>query len=175
MPSGPVRSRPRPVPELFSEGRLGTHRVSGQAVRFLSVGAVATVVDIALFNLLHFGLAVAPLLAKTGSTVVAGMVAFFGNRELTFGDQSGRSVRRQAAAFAAVSVAGLALSLLPLAFARYGLGLTGAVALNAAANVVGLAMATAFRFYGCRRWVFPPAVAAVSQPEVERRPVGLAA
>ena len=129
-------------------------RISGQAARFLLVGGVATVVDIGLFNLLHYAFGVGPLTAKVLSTVVAGVVAFTGNREFSFGDQAGASVRRQVLAFTAVSLVALGLTLLPLAIARYGLGLTGALALNAAANVVGLALGTAFRFYACRRWVF---------------------
>ncbi len=138
----------------------------GQATRFLLVGGFATLVDVGLFNLLHYGLsgvqvlgvvlAVGPLTAKVLSTVVAGLVAFVGNRQWSFAGAHG-SVRQQAMLFVAVNAAALLLALAPLAFARYALGLTGFVALNLAGNVVGLAMATAFRFWGYRRWVFPPA------------------
>lgn len=175
MPFSPDLAPLRPVPDTATPRRLSGHRLSGQALRFLVVGGVATVVDIGLFNVLHFGMGVGPLSAKVASTVVAGVVAFVGNREFSFGDQRGRSVRRQAVAFAAVSAAALLLTLLPLAVARYGLGLTGAVSLNAAANVVGLALATAFRFYGCRRWVFPPAVVEPLADAAPREPVRLAA
>lgn len=154
MPFSPDLAPLRPVPETAAPA-LSRHRLSGQALRFLAVGGVATVVDIGLFNVLHFGMGVGPLSAKVASTVVAGVVAFVGNRELTFVEQKGTSVRKQVLAFTAVSLVALLLSLLPLAIARYGFGLTGAVSLNIAANVVGLALATAFRFYGCRRWVFP--------------------
>ncbi len=133
--------------------------LSGQAVRFLVVGGLATVVDVGLFNVLHYALGVGPLSSKVLSTVAGGAVAFLGNRQWSFGDQTGRSVRRQAGLFVLVSLAALGLGLVPLAVARYGLGLTSPLALNVAANVVGLAVATAFRFWGCRRWVFPPAEA----------------
>lgn len=133
---------------------LASHRISGQAVRFLLVGGVATVVDIGLFNVLHYAFGIGPLSSKVGSTVIAGGVAFLGNRHWSFGDQQHRGVGRQAWAFALVSVAALALGLVPLAITRYGLEMTGPVALNVSANVIGLALATAFRFYGCRRWVF---------------------
>ena len=56
-----------------------------------------------------------------------------------------------------VNGAALALALLPLAVARYVLGLTSPLDLNIAGNVIGLAMATCLRFYGYHRWVFPPA------------------
>jgi putative flippase GtrA len=65
-------------------------------------------------------------------------------------------LRVQVARYVAVTAVGLGLALAPIAVARYVLGLEGAVAMNVAANVVGLGLATVFRFYGYRRWVFAP-------------------
>lgn len=131
-------------------------RLSGQALRFLLVGGAATVVDVGLFNVLHYAVGVGPLSAKVLSTLVAGVAAFLGNRQWSFGDQQAARLGRQAWAFVAVSAVALGLGLVPLAITRYAFGLTGAVAINVSANVVGLAVATVFRFYGCRRWVFLP-------------------
>ena len=175
MPFSPDLAPLRPVPDAVASRRRRVPRLSGQAARFLVVGGVATVVDIGLFNLLHYAVGVGPLTAKVLSTVVAGVVAFLGNREFSFGDQRGTSVRRQVVAFSLVSVAALLLNLLPLAFARYGLGLTGVVALNTSANVVGLALATAFRFYGCRRWVFPQVADVAPDAALSVEPARLAA
>lgn len=154
------------------QDRLAAHRVSGQALRFLLVGGVATAVDVGLFNVLHYAFGVGPLSSKVASTLVAGVLAFLGNRQWSFGDQQGRGVARQARTFVLVSAAALALGLVPLAVTRYGLGMTGPVAINLSANVVGLAVATAFRFYGCRRWVFSNPVLATPatrlQPAVVR-------
>lgn len=161
-----VSSRPlghvRHVTVMKLRDAAGTHRLSGQALRFLLVGGVATVVDVGVFNVLHYAFGVGPLTAKVGSTLVAGCVAFLGNRQWSFGDQQGRRVGQQAGAFVAVSLVALGLGLVPLAVTRYALGLTGPVAINLSANVVGLGVATALRFYGCRRWVFAPAAAPVS-------------
>ena len=128
----------------------------GQALRFLVVGGAATVVDVALFNVLHVLAGVEPLVAKSVSTVTAAVVAFVGNRQWSFASWHGHELRVQVARYVAVNVAGLGLALAPIAACRYLLGLEGIVATNVAANVVGLAMATAFRFYGYRRWVFAP-------------------
>lgn len=133
-----------------------SRRVLTAAVRFLLVGGFATVVDIGLFNLLHYGLGVGPLSSKVGSTVVAALIAFVGNRQWSFAGTAGR-VHHQALGFLLVNAAALALALLPLAVARYVLGLTSPLDLNIAGNVIGLAMATCLRFYGYHRWVFPPA------------------
>ena len=135
-----------------------------QAVRFLLVGGFATVVDVGLFNLLHYdlldvGLVIGPLSAKVASTLVAGVVAFVGNRQWSFGAREPGRLHAQALAFVAVNAAALVLALLPLGIARYVLGLTGVVALNVAGNVLGLVLATALRFWGYRRWVFPDPVA----------------
>lgn len=142
---------PRSVPEPARK------RALGQAVRFLLVGGVATVVDVGLFNLLHYVVHVGPLSSKVASSVAGAVVAFVGNRQWSFGDTSPGRFRRQVLAFLVVNGAALLLALLPLAVARYVLGLTGVVALNLAGNVVGLVLATALRFEGYRRWVFAAA------------------
>lgn len=133
-------------------------RVLGQAARFLLVGGAATALDIGVFNALHYGLAVGPLTSKVASTVLAGVVAFVGNRQWSFGGAATGRLQRQALAFVVVNLASLLLALLPLALARYVLGLTGVVELNIAANGVGLVLGTALRFWGYRRYVFPVAV-----------------
>ncbi len=138
-----------------------------QAGRFLLVGGVATVADVGLFNLLHYGLQVGPLTSKVASTVTGGTVAFLGNRQWSFGDQDSRSVRFQALAFVAVNIAALLLALVPLAIARYVLGLTSVVALNLAANVLGLGLATVLRFEGYRRWVFRTPAPQTSAPPAQ--------
>jgi putative flippase GtrA len=71
-------------------------------------------------------------------------------------ERHGHELRVQVARYVAVTAAGLGLALAPIAVARYVLGLEGAVAMNVAANVVGLGVAAVFRFYGYRRWVFAP-------------------
>lgn len=143
----------RPQPAAPERRR---RRLAGQAWRFLVIGALATVVDVGLFNVVHYGLHSGPLTAKVISTVAGGAVAFVGNRQWSFDDTDG-NVHAQVLAFVVVSVVGLLLALVPLAVARYVLGMTGVVELNVAANVLGLALATVFRFWGYRKYVFPPA------------------
>lgn len=137
----------------------------GEAVRFLVVGGAATVVDVGAFNLLHYGLGVGPLSSKVVATILGGVAAFVGNRQWSFQGASGGRWQQQALAFLLVNLASLLLALLPLAVARYVLGLTGVVALNVAGNVIGLALATALRFWGYRRWVFPVPAPAAAQEE----------
>ncbi len=75
--------------------------------RFGSVGLVAYVVDLGLFNLLRFGpgelLGEKPLTAKGVSVVVATLVAWFGNRYWTFAHRRTAARGRELAAFALVN------------------------------------------------------------------------
>ncbi len=134
----------------------------GQFTRFGVVGLVGLVVDIALFNLLRLTIltpelvAEGPLLAKICSTAVAIVVNWVGNRFWTFRAHRGRQPWREFAAFATVSLGGMAIGVLCLWVSHYVLGFTSVLADNIASNVVGLALGTAFRFTLYRLWVFAP-------------------
>jgi putative flippase GtrA len=142
--------------------RLG-HLVR-ELMKFGVVGGVAFVVDVGLFNLLLHATD-KPLTSKTISTVVATTVAYVGNRHWTFRRRSRSGVRREYTLFFLLNGVGLLIALACLAISHYLLDFTGRLADNIAANVVGLALGTAFRFWSYRRWVFPELLpeAAVSE------------
>lgn len=132
--------------------RLG-HLVR-ELMKFGVVGSVAFVVDITTFNLLLHATD-KPLTSKTLSTVLATTVAYAGNRTWTFRRRSRSGVRREYALFFVLNGVGLGIALTCLAISHYLLGFTSALADNIAANVVGLALGTTFRFWSYRRFVFP--------------------
>src|SRR5664279_4819563 len=112
-----------------------------------------------LFNVLQYAgdpplLADQPLLAKVLSTAVATVASWVGNRYWTFRHTRRPHPWRELALFVCMCTIGLGLSLLCLAISHYLLGLQSAVADNIAANVVGLAVGTAFRFWAYKRFVF---------------------
>lgn len=133
-----------------------------ELARFGSVGALAFVVDVGLFNVLRYGpgelLEAKPLTAKVISVAVATVVAWLGNRRWTFASRTGApgagGVLRQLLGFAVVNVGGMVIAVGCLAFSHYVLGLTSPLADNVAANVVGLALGTAFRYLAYSRVVF---------------------
>ena len=132
-----------------------------EASAFLVVGVVALAVDIGLYNVLvHAGdpgiLAESPLTAKTLSVTASTTVAYVGNRFWTYRHRPRGGVAREYALFFVLSAIALGIALACLAFSRYVLDLTSVLADNIAANVVGLALGTAFRFRSYRRWVFRP-------------------
>lgn len=132
--------------------RLG-HLVR-ELMKFGVVGGVAFVVDVGLFNvLLH--LTDKPLTSKAISTVAATTVAYVGNRAWTFRRRSRSSVRREYVLFFLLNGVGLGIALTCLAISHYLLDFTSRLSDNIAANVVGLGLGTAFRFWSYRRYVFP--------------------
>ncbi len=126
-----------------------------ELAKFVVVGGFCFVLDLGLFNLLHFGLELGPLTSKTISTVVATAVSYVGNRLWSFAHRVSDTgeQRRDLTVYAAINVVGLVITLVPVGITHYLFGLTGQVALNVAA-IVGTAFATVFRFLAYRRWVF---------------------
>jgi putative flippase GtrA len=136
---------------------------AGEVLRFLTVGGLGFVVDVGLFNLLRFDLGFGdgqgvlvdkPVTAKIISTVAATVVTYFGNRSWTWRDRARNGYLREYVTFFVLNGIAMGIAVLTLAISHYVLGFTSALADNIAANVVGLALGTAFRFWSYRRWVF---------------------
>jgi putative flippase GtrA len=138
-------------PLLDAYYRLG-HLVR-ELMKFGVVGGVAFVVDVGLFNLL-LHLTDKPLTSKAISTIAATTVAYAGNRLWTFRRRERSGLRREYTLFFLLNGVGLVIALGCLAISHYLLGFTSAISDNIAANVIGLALGTAFRFWSYRRFVF---------------------
>ncbi len=126
-------------------------------VTFVGVGGAAYVVDVVVFNVL---LSMPPFstwhpwVARCLAVTVAMLVTYVGNRQITWRGRVGADRRREISLFAVFNLVGLAISLACLVVSHDVLGLTGRVADNISANVVGLVLGTAFRFWSYRRFVF---------------------
>ena len=136
---------------------------------FGAVGGIAFVVDVGVYNLLRSTLLDdKPIGAKVLSVVVATVVAWLGNRYLTFREGRNQAVVREAVTFGLVNVGGLLVASACLFVSHYLLGFTSQLADNVAANGVGLVLGTVFRYLAYRHLVFrgSPAVASsVDTPE----------
>lgn len=128
-----------------------------ELIRFGSVGGVAFVVDVGLFNLLCFGpgtlLGGRPLAARLASAAVATTVAWIGNRYWTFAQHRTEDRAREFVTFAVMNVVGTGISLGTLAFSHYVLDLRTPLADNVA-NILGIGLGTIFRYIAYRAWVF---------------------
>jgi putative flippase GtrA len=130
-----------------------------QIAKFGVVGACAFVIDVSVFNVLLYAgdsplLAGQPVWAKVTSSAVATVVSWLGNRFWTFRHTRRPHALRELALFVLMCTIGLGLSLLCLAISHYVLGFQSALADNIAANVIGLAVGTTFRFWAYRQLVF---------------------
>ena len=132
-------------------------RFARELAGFGTVGAAAFVVDVGTFNLLIATTwSGSPLRAKVVAVVVATLFSWAGNRLWTYRHRrraAGRALAGELVLFVGLNGVALGISLLVLAFSHYLLGLTSPVADNVA-NVVGIALGTAFRFHAYRTWVF---------------------
>ena len=134
-------------------------RLAQEASKFLTVGGIAYVVDVGLFNLLRFSgdfapLAGKPLTAKVISTLVATFVSYLGNKTWTYGNRAGRAWQKELLYFLFFNAIAMVIAVSCLWFSHYILGFTSALADNLSANVIGIGLGTLFRFYSYRKWVF---------------------
>lgn len=157
VPETPSGSKPR-NPITRGWRLLRSH--SGELFRFVGVGGTAYCIDVGLFNLLMLGPDWPDWIAKTTATVIATTFAFFGNRHWTWRDRLGSSAaHRQYLLYFFFNGIGLLISLVCL-WANSGLAqvwpeyFDTVLAKNLAANVVGVGLASTFRFYAYRTWVF---------------------
>ena len=127
----------------------------GELLRFALTGAAAYLADVAVFNALLLGGGMAPTWSKVLSSGVAIAVAFAGSRWFTWRDRRSDRMGREYALFLLFSVLAAAIQYLCLVVSHHVLGWTSALADNVSANVVGMALATAFRFWTFRLYVFP--------------------
>lgn len=86
--------------------------------------------------------------------MVSTLVSWFGNRLWTFREHRRRNVLLELLEFSAIAVIGTGISLLCLYVSHYVLGYRSLLADNLSTNVIGLALATAFRFFLYRFWVY---------------------
>ena len=137
---------------LYDRFRVLIHEVA----KFGVVGAFNAVLDIALFNWLHFKVGIGPLTSAAMSVSVAATSSYFMNRHWSFAHRARTGIKREYVLFFLLSAVGLAIVEVCIAITRYGFGLKSVLALNIAKNVVGLALGTVWRFWSFKRWVFLP-------------------
>jgi putative flippase GtrA len=137
--------------------------------RLLSVGGLATVVSFAGFNALVHGLflgvaplAGQPILAFVLVNFVAGWVAYVGMRTWAFQDRDVSDPVAGMVRFFALGALTMVIPVVCLWVNRYVLGLSTSLADNVSANVIGLSLGAAARFWVFRRYVFEEMATAVS-------------
>lgn len=130
-----------------------------EALKFGIVGGINTVINYAVFNALALTVfSDGQLKAAVVATIVATITSYLMNRHWTYRDRPKSAMRREYALFFLFNATGLLIELGVLAAAKYGLGMTSLLALNVA-KTGGVVLATLFRFWSYRTFVFQPAPA----------------
>lgn len=140
---------------------------NAELLKFLTVGAIAFVTtSVLFFGLKWTVLQGKPVTANVIAVLLATVLSYVLNREWAFTERGGRQPRHEAALFFVVAGIGLVINQLPLAVSRYALDLqtphVSMLAENVAdfisATLIGTLLATGFRWWAMRKFVFPHAV-----------------
>jgi putative flippase GtrA len=155
--------------DVYARFRVLIHEVA----KFGVVGILAFFITIGGANALHYGAKLGPLTSVTIATCVATVFAFLGNKLWAFRHRKGSTWGRETVLFFVFNGIGLLIQLAFVSAARYGLGLDSKLSYNVA-NIVGVGVATLFRLYCYRRWVFlmedGTTLAEQLEPETTGRP-----
>ncbi len=130
-------------------------RLIHELAKFGSVGAIAFVITMGTANLLHGGLGVGPLSSNAIATVIATTFAYFANRYWTFRHRDRSGLRREYTLFFLLNAIGLVITELFIGFTHYVLDQRSLIAFNIA-QIIGTGVATLFRYWSYKRWVFLP-------------------
>jgi putative flippase GtrA len=136
---------------IYRDFRLFIHEVS----KFGVVGLIAYLIDFGLANVLHDWVwHIGPVTSKAISTIVAATFSYFANRHWTWRDRARVGLFHEYSRFFILTLIGLAITELCVAITFYGLDERSPLAYNLSANVVGVILATVFRFWSFKRYVF---------------------
>lgn len=143
------------VRALYSRFEHLVHELS----KFGTVGAVALVVNMAVFNTMLIAIKDKQIVATVVSTIVATVVAYLGNRHWTYRDRAGNTDRhREMFFFFLINGVAAVIEVVAVFIAKYGVGHDGPLAVNIAKYGFGLPLGMLFRLVTYRTWVFPQTV-----------------
>ncbi|MFE0433920.1 GtrA family protein [Streptomyces nigra] len=153
------------MPVLTSVALRARDAIKGmwrEAAKFGVVGALAFVVDNGGYNLLVFGLPggaqggpmnTYPVLASVLATAAAALFSWIGNRYWTYRHQHRERLTLELVLFLVANGVGLVITAGTVYASRHLLGLDSPLSDNTA-RILGWVLATLFRFYAYRRYVF---------------------
>ncbi len=145
-----------------------------EIAKFGAVGAVGTLVNFAVFNLVRHVTDLHVVRASVIATVVAIVFNYVGFRYFTYRDRDKSGRTKELTLFLLFSSVGLVIENGVLYAATYWFGWDGRLAANFF-KFLGMGIATLFRFWSYRTWVFKalPAREAVAHAEsfLEKEPL----
>ncbi len=126
-----------------------------ELAKFAVVGGICFIIDTALAYVFRFKLDLGPTTSKGLATIIATGLSYVGNRLWSFAhrvdESSGHG--QDLTVYAGINAIGLVITLVPVDISHYLLDQTSPLAFTVA-GVIGTAMATVFRFWAYRKYVF---------------------
>ena len=129
-------------------------RLIHEAAKFGVVGVIGVFITNGGYALLHNTFGLGPVTATTIATIVATAVSYVANRYWSFRHRERTSVAREGVIFFVLNGVGLLIQDAVVAFNYYILGNGHNKAAEFIALNVGIALATLFRFWSYRKWVW---------------------
>ena len=129
-------------------------RLIHEAAKFGVVGIVGVIITNGGYGLLHNTFGLGPVTATTIATIVATAVSYVANRYWSFRHRERTGVAREGVIFFILNGVGLLIQDAVVAFNFYILGNGNNKAAEFIALNVGIAIATLFRFWSYRKWVW---------------------
>jgi putative flippase GtrA len=123
--------------------------------KFGTVGAIALVVNMTVFNVMLGLFANKQIFATAISTVIATVVAYVGNRYWTYKDRDKIDRSREMFFFFLINGVAAVIEIAAVFVSKYGLNQDGRLAVNIAKYGFGLPLGMLFRLYTYRTFVFP--------------------
>jgi putative flippase GtrA len=124
-----------------------------EVAKFGVVGLCGFVVQLGVQNALHSGLGVGAITAVIIGYIVATAVTFVGNRHWAFKHRKGKGLKHETITFVLLNVVGIVIQVGIVDIAYYELGYQSGLSYNIA-TIIGIGLATLFRLYAYRKFVF---------------------
>lgn len=141
---------PEPVRFLINKHR--------ELIRFAAVGGTTFLIDNGVWYALKLTVLQDKVVtAKAIAVLVAVISSYVLSREWSFHTRGGRERHHEAALFFLVSGLGIGVNLAPLYISRHVFDLHSEVADFVAGSVIGMLLATGFKYWAMRKFVFPQA------------------
>ncbi|MER5752167.1 GtrA family protein [Streptomyces sp. NPDC002088] len=150
----------------MEHGSSGLRRLGREVAKFGAVGGAGLLVNLGVFNLVRHVTDLPVVRASVIATIVAIVFNYIGFRYFTYRDRDKGGRTKELTLFLLFSVVGLVIENGVLYAATYGFGWDSPLQSNVF-KFLGIGVATLFRFWSYRSWVFKalPAREAVADAE----------
>ncbi|MFF7386274.1 GtrA family protein [Streptomyces griseoluteus] len=147
----------------------GLQRLAREVAKFGAVGGAGVLVNLGVFNLVRHVSDLPVVRASIIATIVAIVFNYLGFRYWTYRDRDRGGRPRELMLFLVFSVIGLVIENGVLYLATYGFGWDSPLQSNVF-KFVGIGVATLFRFWSYRTWVFRALPAEPGEPVTRPEP-----